>query len=134
MEINSTAISDNILKYRIMAKLNQKQLANIVGLTSNYISALENNNDISPSMDSLMKIASATNVTVEQLLFENLNVLKNKKEDDLIDQINKSLYNFINTNIGKFILKIKILILNKAVVNPIPQLLLKDYIHLTLCG
>ena len=91
MDINIDAVKRNITKYRIMAKLNQKQLAARIGVSSNYISAVETKKGTVPSMDVIFKIAEAVNVTPDQLMYECLDYFKSSYDDSLIDEISKEL-------------------------------------------
>ena len=76
MNIDKNIISVNIARYRIKARKSQKEISQITGLNPSYISELENKNNKLPSMDALTKIASALNITVDQLLVENLTCFK----------------------------------------------------------
>lgn len=58
----------NILYYRKKRHMTQKELAAAVGVTQAYIHALETGKRKNPSLQVLMKIAEALNVTANRLL------------------------------------------------------------------
>ena len=91
MEFDRELISNNISIYRKNAKLTQKQLAEITGLHSKYISNLERYSNRLTSMESLSKIANALNVSVDNLLYECLTCNKALDNDKIIENIKKEL-------------------------------------------
>ena len=85
MEINKNAVSINISRYRIMAKISQKELSKRTGLNASYISDLENKKGKLPSMEALSKIATALNTNVDKLIYENLiYFVSDKQEHDTL--------------------------------------------------
>ena len=100
MELNTSAISTNIFMARKRAKINQKELSKLTGLSANYISLLENNREKEPSLDTLFRISQATNCTIDELLFENLTALNANYNDKLINEINAELYSMKSEKIS----------------------------------
>ena len=88
MNIDKTAISNNIAKYRIIANISQKAVADKTGLNRNYISVLESAKGNLPSMKALDDIAAALNTDIDKLLFENLVCFSSENNDD---EFNKEL-------------------------------------------
>ena len=67
--MNLYCIGQNIKYYRIDKHLSQEALAEKTNLSAKYISHLELGNR-TPSVDSLIKIANALNVSTDLLLFD----------------------------------------------------------------
>ena len=102
MEFNREALRNNIIKYRKSANLTQKSLSELTGLHKKYISDLESNPKRLPSMEALAKIATALNVTVDLLLYENISSnYENIPDDELLNGIHKSLKNMDIKNLQK---------------------------------
>ena len=64
----SEGVKNNVKKYRVLADLNQAELADKVGVTRQTIIAIENGNH-SPSILLCLKIADALNVTLNDLFY-----------------------------------------------------------------
>lgn len=110
MNIDKNAVANNIARYRIMAKKSQKELAKITGLNANYISELENKNGKLPSLDTLSKIANALNVSVDQILVENLCCFK---KDSSNHRIYKELHFMSDENLKTLLLFLRVYDENK---------------------
>lgn len=78
MEFDSKAVAKNIRKYRRKANLTQQQLADVTGINSKYIGHIENNKSV-PGLDILSKIADGLSVTLDALLYENLECFHQKR-------------------------------------------------------
>ena len=63
-------LGQNIRKYRIEASLSQDELAETCGCCGSFIGKIENGRSL-PSLDMIVKIANALNVTVDQLLLDS---------------------------------------------------------------
>ena len=109
MDIKTMALATNIFMARKKARLSQKELAKRTGLSPNYISALETNGKKEPSIDTLSRIADATNTTIDELLFENLVTYKDCHDDKLIQLINAQVHSMSDEKIDFLIdfLKVK---------------------------
>lgn len=66
MGIDST-IANNIVKYRELYKISQKQLAEYIGVSTNILSKIEKG-EISPSTDEIIKISRGLDLPIENLL------------------------------------------------------------------
>lgn len=64
--IDST-IANNIVKYRKLYKISQKQLADYLGISTNVLSKIEKG-EISPSPDEVIKISKGLGLPLEDLL------------------------------------------------------------------
>lgn len=65
------ALGKNINRYRKRADLTQSQLAEKTGYSDSYIGQVENART-KPSLEAIVKIASALSVTVDQLLVKDI--------------------------------------------------------------
>lgn len=73
---DSKALSLKIAQCRIKAELKPKELASLCGLTAGHINNLERGKGIVPTIDNLQNIADALNVSLDELLEDNLTVFK----------------------------------------------------------
>lgn len=64
------ALGKNVKKFRLMRSMRQKDLAEICDSSDSYIGHIENARGI-PSLEMVVKIANALEVTVDQLLSES---------------------------------------------------------------
>ena len=71
MEINYTLIGKRIRETRKQRGLSAEELAEIADLSSVYISYIENAKR-KPSLESLIKISNALEITIDELLYGNL--------------------------------------------------------------
>ena len=84
MNINYLKLGERIRTYRLMSKLSQEELAEAADLTNVHISNIENGNK-NPSIDVIVSIATALNVTPDQLLVDSLPQNKNDLNSLLLD-------------------------------------------------
>lgn len=59
----------NLKISRIKKRLTQKELADIVGVSRDYIASLENGRSKNPSIELMKKLSKALNVSVTELFF-----------------------------------------------------------------
>ena len=64
------ALGKNVKKFRLMRSMRQKDLAELCDSSDSYIGHIENERGI-PSLEMVVKIANALEVTVDQLLSES---------------------------------------------------------------
>ena len=64
------ALGKNVKKFRLMRSMRQKDLAELCDSSDSYIGHIENARGI-PSLEMVVKIANALDVTVDQLLSES---------------------------------------------------------------
>ncbi len=95
----------NIRKYRNKKKLRQDQLAELTGLSTNYIGMLERGEKI-PALETFLKIANALEVSSDMLLADVLynsytvkDSLLAEKLDGLNEADRKEIYAVIDTMI-----------------------------------
>ncbi len=82
------ALGKNIQKYRKFAGLRQAVLAEKVGYSDSYIGQIENNRS-TPSLEAVVLIAQALNVSVEQLLIKDSCFPEKVYLKDISDRIEK---------------------------------------------
>lgn len=68
--MNYIALGKNVRKFRLLRNMRQKDLAEICDSSDSYIGHIENARGI-PSLEMVVKIANALEVTVDQLLSES---------------------------------------------------------------
>ena len=88
MEIDYREFGRRIAKERKKNNLTQEQLAEKIGMTGNYISNIENNYSI-PSLETLIKICIALDVTPDYLLLGTVYSSDNYLEKELAHRIKK---------------------------------------------
>lgn len=88
-------IGDAIKSARTQKKVNQKDLAETLGITQTYLSLIENNKK-SPNFHILEKIGQSLDIPVPIILFMSLN-------DEDIKQDKKEMFKFSKPFIDKFI-------------------------------
>ena len=86
MEIDYKELGKRIAKRRKVLNLTQDDVAEATGLSNNYISNIENNHSI-PSIETLVKICDALDITPDYLL---LGIVRDT-DDSLHSQINQKL-------------------------------------------
>ncbi len=74
-----SSIGVNIKRYRLEAKMSQSKLAEQSGISTKYVSALERS-EKPPSLETLVNIANALNITADMLLCDVLNKQVNIKQ------------------------------------------------------
>ncbi len=70
--MNYELLGNQIRKQRKLKKYTLEQLAEILGVSTTFIGQIERAKGI-PSLETLVKIANALDVSVDSLLFEDLN-------------------------------------------------------------
>lgn len=85
MEIDYIAIGKRIRKYRLAQNMTQDKLSELAGLTPAHFSHVESGNT-KVSLPSLLRIAMSLNVTLDDLVFDNISHTKHVslKEMDTI--------------------------------------------------
>lgn len=86
MEINYKELGGRIAKRRKVLNLTQDDVAEATGLSNNHISNIENNHSI-PSIETLIKICEALDITPDYFL---LGIVRHTN-DSLLSQINQKI-------------------------------------------
>ncbi|MCI8806212.1 MAG: helix-turn-helix transcriptional regulator [Clostridiales bacterium] len=106
MSYNQKALGLKISRYRELKNLSQKQLAELSGVSSGYISNIESGIGKSVNLIKLSKIADALNVEIDDLLCDSLIKLQTKPIDESniseIDNIVEELNVFSDKQIEVF--------------------------------
>ena len=96
------SIGRNIRKYRQAKKLRQEDLAEQVGLSTNYIGALERGEKI-PSLETLVEILNVLGVSADMVLcdvlrmgYEVKNSLLGEKLEKLLPEDRAKIYDVID--------------------------------------
>lgn len=71
MEINYIAIGERISNRRKKLKIRQNVLADMIGISNNYLSSIERGNE-KPSLEIMIRICNALQVTPDYLLLGNM--------------------------------------------------------------
>lgn len=66
--MNASKISENIKKYRNKIGVSQDRLSKLADITYNTIIKIESGSNTNPTIDTISKIATALNVSVDDLL------------------------------------------------------------------
>lgn len=77
------SISEKIKTLREERNMTQEQLAEKAELSVNYISRIENKNDLNISIRVLIKLADAFNISVAELVQNTNNIKRNKDIEHL---------------------------------------------------
>lgn len=100
--MNMESIGKNLRKYRQMRKLRQEDLAEKVGLSTNYIGAMERGEKI-PSLETLIDIINALDISADMVLcdvihmgYEVKNSLLNEKLEKLSPEVRAKIYDVID--------------------------------------
>lgn len=88
MELKLASIGENIRKYRHMRKLRQGELAEKVDLSINYVGAIERGEKI-PSLETLLAIINALDVSADMLLADVINTGYTVKESLLAEKLER---------------------------------------------
>ena len=88
MDTNYKKLGIRIKAVRESKKLTQEQLAEITGLTNNYISNIERNHS-KPSIETLLRICNALEVTPDYILMESIYVSKEYIMDEIANKLKK---------------------------------------------
>ena len=84
MELDYTKLGQRIKKYRLQNHLTQEQLAEIIDVATSNISHIERATT-QVSLPSLVRIANALNVTLDQLICDSLPIAKVYLEKDIAE-------------------------------------------------
>lgn len=98
------ALGKKIKSHRIAAGLTQSQLANIINISSGFLSDIETGKGSSISLKNLGKIASALNITIDDLLCDSLSFYNNslKSDNKLINEILEEISVFDEIKLQEF--------------------------------
>lgn len=94
MEIDYRKIGIRIKSARESKKLTQEELAELTGLTNNYISNIERTRS-KPSIETLIKICNALEVTPDYLLLDSVYASKEYIMDEIAVKLKKCTKNNI---------------------------------------
>ena len=101
MELQS--IGRNIRRYRLKKKLRQEDLAELAGLSINYVGAVERGKKI-PSLETLIVLINALDVSADMVLSDVVSVgytvkesLLSEKLDKLDPEDRRKIYDVIDT-------------------------------------
>jgi len=86
MEIDYNKMGQRIKWLREQKRLTQEQLAEVIDMSNNYISNIENNRSI-PSLETLVKICNALDTTPDYILLDSVYACK----EYIVDEIAKKL-------------------------------------------
>ena len=67
MNLEYKKLGANVRKYRKIAGLTQEELAEIIGCSNSHIGQIENGRGV-PSLDTMVKIANALGVMIDQFV------------------------------------------------------------------
>lgn len=96
-KLDGKFLGSRIREFRIKKGMSVRRLADQVGVLGNYISQLERGDKI-PSLDTLIRIANALDVTADDMLCDYLNAEKlvvNQKVNVDISSLDKSHQRFV---------------------------------------
>jgi transcriptional regulator with XRE-family HTH domain len=77
----------NIKKIREKQNISIRKLSQLAGLSRTYLSNLENNKRVNPTLSSLSAISTVLNVDIKELFYSDIELDKLKEE--MYDRINK---------------------------------------------
>lgn len=86
MRIDYSQLGKRIASRRRVLNMTQEDVAEITGLSNNYISNIENNHSI-PSIETLMKVCNALSTTPDYFLLGNFRIV----DDNLLFEINEKI-------------------------------------------
>ncbi len=81
-----SSIGGYIRQYRIEARMSQERLAELAGISYKYVGVLERS-EKSPSLETLINIANALNISTDRLLCDILNTEIDIKQSVISDKI-----------------------------------------------
>jgi transcriptional regulator with XRE-family HTH domain len=87
MQIDYKKLGSKIRIVREKKKLTQEQLAEMVELSNNYISNIELNRSI-PSLETLVKICNALEITPDYILIDSIYTSKEYIKDEIAQKLN----------------------------------------------
>lgn len=82
MSIQYESIGKRIRKFRMEKNLSQEKLAEMINTTNNHISRIEIGQRV-PSVETLILIANALNVSVDDLLKNSIDLHNTSTEDEI---------------------------------------------------
>lgn len=77
----------NIKRIREKQNISIRKLSQLAGLSRTYLSNLENNKRVNPTLSSLSAISTVLNVDIKELFYSDIELDKLKEE--MYDRINK---------------------------------------------
>lgn len=86
--VDFKSLGHNIRKYRTNASLSQDELAELCGCCGSFIGKIENGKSL-PSLEMIVKIANALDVTVDQLLLGAPHKSETSIMRDMEERINR---------------------------------------------
>lgn len=88
IEVDFKKLGDRIRTARENMNLTQERLAEITGLSNNYISNIERNQSI-PSVATLVKLCNALEITPDRVLLDSIYSSKEYIRDDIAKKLSK---------------------------------------------
>lgn len=82
------SIGNNIRKFRLMKKIRQEDLAEKVGLSTNYVGAIERGEKI-PSLDTLVAIINALDISADMVMCDVVHTGYEVKHSLLAERLEK---------------------------------------------
>lgn len=77
----------NIKRIREKQNISIRKLSLLTGLSRTYLSNLENNKRVNPTLSSLSAISTVLNVDIKELFYSDIEL--NKLKEEMYDRINK---------------------------------------------
>lgn len=100
--MNIASIGKNIRKFRLMRKLRQDDLAEKVGLSTNYVGALERGEKV-PSLETLIDIINALEISADMVFCDVIHTgyevkisLLNEKLEKMSPEDREKVYDVID--------------------------------------
>ena len=81
MNMEKNEVIDRIGYFRVRAKMTQRALSYAIGMNPNYINRLESKRDFLPSLEVLMRIIEACDLTEEEFFYHEIEKYKSDKEN-----------------------------------------------------
>lgn len=88
MKTDYKKMGNRIKSARKKKKITQEQLAEMTGLSNNYISNIERNCSI-PSIDTLLKICNSLGITPDFVLLDSIYISNEYLKDEIAQKLNK---------------------------------------------
>lgn len=95
--VSNDLISQNIIKYRLIKKLTQKEFAAMLKIAPSTLSAIECGRK-NASMDLLIKMSDTLNISVDDLLDGNLEFIRNINGFDPKNENHISILNMLKSS------------------------------------
>lgn len=77
----------NIKRIREKQNISIRKLSQLTGLSRTYLSNLENNKRVNPTLSSLSAISTVLNVDIKELFYSDIEL--NKLKEEMYDRIDK---------------------------------------------